>query len=68
MVWCLLSMILGALIFCAGMMIEQFMTNRPQPSETTEESYAEADPLLFRQWENLLGYDGTKQEGFDDDR
>ncbi|MBQ2840269.1 MAG: hypothetical protein IJE70_02885 [Oscillospiraceae bacterium] len=66
MIWYLIFMLMGALIFGAGIVFEKL------DRDSTENDYSgspeeEADPRLLRQWENLLGYDGTEQEEDDDE-
>lgn len=61
MIWCLISMIFGALVFGSGIVFEKLLSAEPH----TENEAAEPEKIdhkLLRQWENLLGYDGTEQE------
>ena len=61
MVWCLVSVLVGAVVFGAGIMFERLSgAENDEYIEQPEE--AEIDPVLSRQWEKLLGYDGTEQE------
>ena len=64
MVWNLIFMIFGALIFGAGMLFERDSLFVPEEEkEETEENIPEG---VLRQWENLLGYDGNEQEEYDE--
>ncbi|MBQ4544578.1 MAG: hypothetical protein II996_03300 [Oscillospiraceae bacterium] len=66
MIWYLIFMLMGALIFGAGIVFEKLARDdmkNDYPSPPAEET----DPRLLRQWENLLGYDGTEQEEDDDE-
>lgn len=62
MIWCLISMVLGALVFGAGIVFEKLSSAEPEPENEIEEPAEKVNPALLRQWENLLGYDGTEQE------
>lgn len=61
MIWCLISMLLGALVFGSGIVFEKLLNAEPQ-KEAEEAEPENVDHTLLRQWENLLGYDGTEQE------
>lgn len=61
MIWCLMSMLLGALVFGAGIVFEKLVSAEVSAEKAEPEGEA-FDPVLYRQWENLLGYDGTEQE------
>lgn len=66
MIWCLISMVLGALVFGAGIVFEKLSNAEPQArTEATEPE--RVDRTLLRQWENLLGYDGREQEEIDNE-
>lgn len=58
-------MLMGALIFGAGIVFEKL--DRDDTENDYPDTPEEADPRLLRQWENLLGYDGTEQEEDDDE-
>lgn len=67
--WCMISTLVGAIIFGAGMVFERLLSaDIPKPeAETETEKKAEQLPdkeniRLFGQWKNLLDYDGTRQE------
>lgn len=67
MLWNLIFMLMGALIFAAGVFFER---DSAVSEEETDEIYEneeteEISPSVLKQWENLLGYDGNEQE--DDD-
>ena len=67
MVWCVISTLIGALVFGAGISFERLVSaerKEPEPmSKMSESKPAEAEEdALFGQWKNLLEYDGTKQE------
>ena len=61
MMWYL---IMGALLFAAGMIFEKLL-NAEVLTEDRQPQEEKIDPKLYYQWENLLGYDGTKQEEVD---
>ncbi|MBQ8004641.1 MAG: hypothetical protein IJ299_06085 [Oscillospiraceae bacterium] len=67
MAWCMIFMVLGALIFGAGIAFERLISAEATKSENEEQFLEQEDTSLRRQWENLLGYDGTRQEEFDDE-
>ena len=67
MAWCMISTLIGAVIFGAGMVFERLLS--ADMPETGNESADMQDTLsekehmrIFGQWKNLLDYDGTKQE------
>lgn len=66
MIWCIMSMLLGALVFGAGIVFEK-LVNAEAPVKKEKATNEVFDPKLYRQWENLLGYDGTEQEGIYDE-
>lgn len=68
MAWCMISMVLGVLIFGAGVAFERFISaDMPQTiTEPEQEKLPEKeDTSLLGQWKNLLDYDGTIQEEYD---
>ena len=64
--WYLIFMIFGALIFGAGIMFEKIAEADVAENEEDVPD-GEIDPELYRQWENLFGYDGTVQEDVNDE-
>ena len=69
MAWCMISTLIGAVIFGAGMVFERLLSaDIPEPeTEYEKEDKREILPTkenmrFFGQWKNLLDYDGTKQE------
>ena len=69
MAWCMISTLIGAVIFGAGMVFERLLSADMPETETGNESADMQDTLsekehmrIFGQWKNLLDYDGTKQE------
>lgn len=66
MVWCLMSMVLGAFIFGAGIVFERLISSDGYISDD-EAVNDEFNERLYRQWENLFDYDGTEQEDVDYD-
>lgn len=66
MMWNLLFMLLGAVVFGAGIAFEKLCAGE---GNTEEENIpdGEYDAELFRQWGNLLDYDGTEQEDIYDE-
>ncbi len=69
MAWCMISTLIGAVIFGAGMVFERLLTSdiREPEAETEAEEKQEKLPgkddiRFFGQWKNLLDYDGTRQE------
>lgn len=65
MIWNLVFMIFGALIFGAGIFFERERAYTPEEEETEAEEENIPEGML-RQWENLLGYDGNEQEEYDE--
>ena len=72
MAWCMISTLIGAIIFGAGMVFERLLSADMPESETENEKETEKERLpdkedvhLFGQWKNLLDYDGTRQEESD---
>lgn len=63
-----LFLILGALLFAAGIMFER--TDFSLLVKKNENVREEIKPNLnlAKQWENLLGYDGTAKEEEDDSK
>lgn len=71
MAWCMISTLIGAIIFGAGMAFEKFLSadvTEPEIEENQEKLPEKEDMKLFGQWKNLLDYDGTRQEVDFDDR
>lgn len=65
MVWCMISTLIGAIIFGAGIAFEKFLSadaEEPETEKNQEELPVKEDMKLFGQWKNLLDYDGTRQE------
>ncbi len=61
MLWCLLSVLVGAAVFASGIYFERWKNEgKNAPCESASVQMNESG--LLRQWENLLEYDGTKQE------
>ncbi len=67
--WCMISTLIGAVIFGAGMVFERLLTSdiRELEAETgagdKQEKLPGKDDIRFLgQWKNLLDYDGTRQE------
>ena len=58
MIWCLIFMLFGAFLFAGGIAFERDWICA-EDEELIEE---ENDFVMQKQWENLLGYDGTEQE------
>ncbi len=54
-------MLLGALVFGSGIVFEKLLNAEPVAEKEAAEP-EKVDHALLRQWENLLGYDGTEQE------
>ena len=65
MLWCLIFMLAGALLFASGIAFERDFFAREDFEEENEEE-AEVPPVVLKQWENLLGYDGNEQEVYDE--
>lgn len=61
MMWCMVSMVLGALIFATGVAFEK-LANADRLTVEDEPEMDEFNQRLYRQWGNLLDYDGTEQE------
>ena len=61
MIWCLISMVLGALVFGAGIVFEKLVSAEKYAAGDESENN-DFNEKLYRQWENLLDYDGTEQE------
>ncbi len=59
-------MIAGAFIFGAGIAFENAFLAQDDDKAVEEKEDEKVSPLVLRQWENLLGYDGNEQEGFDE--
>ena len=67
MLWNLIFMLAGALIFAAGVFFERDSVDFEEvPDEYLEEEKEEVSPRVLKQWENLLGYDGNEQEDIDE--
>ncbi len=67
MLWNLIFMLSGALIFAAGVMFERdFEVSDEENTPVEEEKNEEISPRVMKQWENLLGYDGNEQEDSDE--
>ena len=68
MLWNLIFMLAGALIFAAGVVFERdFVTSEEEAAdEPCDEEIEEVSPRVLKQWENLLGYDGNEQEDNDE--
>lgn len=67
MAWCMISTLIGAIIFASGMAFERLLsTELPEVEKETEDKIpAKEDMSFFGQWKNLLDYDGTRQEESD---
>ncbi len=61
MLWCLLSVLVGAAVFASGMYFERGKSGEKDDLCKAETLYTN-ESVLLKQWENLLEYDGTKQE------
>ena len=69
MLWNLIFMLAGALIFAAGVFFERDFAVSEETEEADEpytEETEEISPRVLKQWENLLGYDGNEQEDSDE--
>lgn len=67
MLWCILSLFAGALIFASGILFERSFYEVEE--EETEEAFPYAENMSAeaqRQWENLLNYDGSGKENEDE--
>ena len=67
MILCMISMLLGVLIFGSGQLFERLFLadtyeTEPQPQTKEEEFPEDEDSKFLGQWKNLLDYDGTIQE------
>ena len=67
MAWCMISTLIGAIIFGAGMAFERlFSADAVEPEVEKPETIPGKEAMkLFGQWKNLLDYDGTRQEESD---
>lgn len=68
--WCMISTLIGAIIFGAGMVFERLLSaDIPEAKAETEKKQEQLpdkeNMRLFGQWKNLLDYDGTRQEESD---
>ncbi len=66
MIWNLIFMLAGALLFGAGIAFEKGLFMQENIEDEEENVSDEVSPLVLKQWENLLGYDGNEQEVFDE--
>ncbi len=66
MMWYLIFMAFGALVFGAGIAFEKIAAADVEEGET-ELPDGEFDTELYRQWANLFDYDGTEQEDVNDE-
>ena len=57
----MIFMIFGACLFAAGIVFERLSYCEERELEEAEIA-DETDLEMLRQWENLLGYDGSEQE------
>jgi len=67
MIWNLLFMLAGALIFAAGVIFERDSYVCEDENEDLPENEEKFSSRVLKQWENLLGYDGNEQEDEDED-
>ena len=66
MILCMISMLLGVLIFGSGQLFERLFladtyNTEPQNEIRKEEFREDEDAKFLGQWKNLLDYDGTIQ-------
>ncbi len=55
------AMLFGVALFCGGILFER-VRNLPASEEENEGENTEINTGFLKQWENLLNYDGNRQE------
>ena len=55
------AMLFGVALFCGGILFER-LWNLPASEEENEGENTEINTGFLKQWENLLNYDGNRQE------